>query len=104
MYRNKTIDEYLRDVAARKPAPGGGSVAALTGALGAGLLSMVAHYTIGKDKYKEVEEVAKKALIEAESLRETLTKLLDEDVTVYKKYSEVVKTGRSPLRNMQMRL
>ncbi|MFH1995717.1 MAG: cyclodeaminase/cyclohydrolase family protein [Candidatus Omnitrophota bacterium] len=92
MYIEKPIAEYLNDLAAKKPAPGGGSAAALTGALGAGLLSMVANYTVGKEKYRHVEDDVRKALDESERLREELSRLVDEDVAVYKIFSEAYKT------------
>ena len=50
------FDELLKEISSSSPAPGGGSVAALSGCLGASLLSMVCNLTIGKKKYKDVEE------------------------------------------------
>jgi formiminotetrahydrofolate cyclodeaminase len=84
MYIKKSLKSYLNDLAAKKPTPGGGSAAALTGALGAGLLSMVANFTIGKDKFKEVEEEMKKILSSTEKLRKKLLELVDLDVIKYK--------------------
>lgn len=75
------------------PAPGGGSAAALVGALGISLLEMVANYTVGKEKYKAVEKDMQKALVEIGALRKKLTSLVDEDVEVYKKLSSVYKIG-----------
>jgi len=51
----KSINAFLDELASSSPAPGGGSVAALSGALGAALTSMVCNLTIGKKKYADVE-------------------------------------------------
>ena len=50
MYNDSSLKQYLNDLAAKLPAPGGGSAAALTAALGASLISMVLNFTIGKTK------------------------------------------------------
>ena len=90
MYQD-ALKKYLDDLASRKPAPGGGSAAALTAATGAALISMVANFTIGKEKYKSVEDEIKDVLSQAESLRQKLINLVDEDVTAYKKISAAYK-------------
>ena len=83
MYVEGKLKEYLDDLASNKPAPGGGSAAAATGALGVALLSMVANFTIGKKKYKDVEQEITETLNSAEKLRAELEKLIDEDITAY---------------------
>ena len=55
MYNERSLSDYLNDLAARRPAPGGGSAAALSAAIGASLMSMVANYTVGNPKYKDSE-------------------------------------------------
>lgn len=89
MYINDSIKKYLDDLAAKKPAPGGGSVGALTGALAAGLVSMVANFSIGKDLPDE--ERIKEILAESETLRQKMSGLIDKDVQVYKEVSSVFK-------------
>lgn len=85
MYSTHSIKTYLDDLAARKPAPGGGSAAALVGALGCALLSMACNYTLGKDKYKSVEKQIKAIFREVESMRERFLALVDLDVEAYYK-------------------
>lgn len=84
MYCNRTLKEYLNDLAARIPAPGGGSAAALNAALGVSLLSMVINFTLGKPRYAQYEEELKKALEKTEKLRQEFLRLVDLDVTAYK--------------------
>lgn len=83
MYRDKTLKQYLDDLAAKLPAPGGGSAAALTAALGAGLLSMVVNFTLGKPKYAKFEKELKKIFDRSEKLREEFLNLVDLDVAAY---------------------
>lgn len=93
-YAEGKFKEYLDDLAAGKPTPGGGSAAAAAGALGVGLLSMVANFTIGKDKYKDVEAEIRKTLSSSEKLRGRLQKLIDEDIAAYQKVSSAYKMPR----------
>jgi formiminotetrahydrofolate cyclodeaminase len=86
-YIDSVISTYLDDLASNKPAPGGGSAAALAGALGAALGSMVANFTVGKEKFAAVEAQAKAALEECERLRAALTELVQADVNAYGKYA-----------------
>lgn len=82
-YRYGPIDKYLDDLAAKLPAPGGGSAAALTAALGASLISMVINFTLGKPKYAKYEDELKGALEKSEKLRAEFSNLVDLDVTAY---------------------
>ena len=84
MYRNRSITRYLDDLAAKLPAPGGGSAAALTAALGASLISMVVNFTIGRPKYAQYENELKSVLGKSEAARREFLKLVDLDVIAYK--------------------
>ena len=72
MLQELTIKEFLEELAARKPTPGGGSVAALSGALAAGLVSMAAEFSRNKDISEE-----------ARTLMNTLTDLVDRDAQAF---------------------
>jgi formiminotetrahydrofolate cyclodeaminase len=74
-----TLSDFLSELASDSPAPGGGSVAALSGALAAGLTSMVANLTIGKPKYAEAEADMRSVLARSEALRLELERLIEED-------------------------
>jgi len=84
----KTIHAFLDELASSSPAPGGGSVAALSGALGSALTSMVCNLTIGKKKYADVDEEMKKVLGQAEHLREQFTELVERDTHAFNKVME----------------
>lgn len=81
--RNQKLDAFLKDLASSKPAPGGGSAAAVAGALGAALSSMVANLTLGKEKYKEVEGAFESILEKAENLRGEFLQAIGEDIEAY---------------------
>ncbi len=91
MYINGSIEDYLHDLAARKPVPGGGSAAALSAAIGAGLMSMVANYTAPNPKCREGETKAAEILKNIENYRRELQALIDKDVEVYGKLSAGLK-------------
>jgi formiminotetrahydrofolate cyclodeaminase len=88
MPAKKTLAAFLDELASSSPAPGGGSVAALAGALGTALTSMVCNLTIGKKKYAAVEEEMKKILVQAEEMRALFTALIDKDTDAFNKVME----------------
>ncbi|MCF4143674.1 cyclodeaminase/cyclohydrolase family protein [Dethiosulfovibrio acidaminovorans] len=65
------------------PAPGGGSVAALSGAMGAGLVSMVCNLTVGKKGYENVRENAEKTVTRSGSLGQDLIDYIDADTNAF---------------------
>lgn len=91
--RNQKLDDFLEDLASGKPAPGGGSAAAIAGALGAALSSMVANLTLGKKKYKDVEDEFEDILKRAEKLRREFLEAIAEDIEAY---NEVMATYKLP--------
>lgn len=88
MSSKRTLEMFLDDLASSSPAPGGGSVAALSGALGAALTSMVCNLTVGKKKYADVDADMKKIRAQAEELRNTFTHLIDKDTLAFNKVME----------------
>jgi formiminotetrahydrofolate cyclodeaminase len=83
MLTEKSVDEFISELASASPAPGGGSVAALAGALGAALTSMVCNLTIGKKKYLGVQAEIESVLKRTERLRADLAALVDEDTRAF---------------------
>ncbi len=88
-----TISNFLSELASKSPAPGGGSVAALSGALGAALSTMVCNLTLGKEDYKNVEDDIKELLKQSEQLRKELTMLIDEDTEAF---TDVIRAFKMP--------
>ena len=82
-----SLRSYLSAASSRSPAPGGGSAAALAGALGAAMSCMAANFTVGKKKYENVQEEVKRILSESEKCRSKLEELVDEDIKAYTKVS-----------------
>lgn len=81
--QGQAIGAFLDDLASERSTPGGGGAAAISGAMGAALVSMVCNLTIGKPKYAEVEAELKEVLATSEGLRAELTKAIDDDVKAF---------------------
>ena len=76
---NRSLKGFVDDVASSSPAPGGGSVAAYAGSQGYALIAMVCRLTIGREKYRTVEEELTLLMLTAETQKEALLALVDED-------------------------
>lgn len=83
MAEHDTIATFLDGLASAAPTPGGGGAAAISGAMGAALVSMVCNLTIGKKKYVAVEAELKDMLAQSEALRAQLTGMISEDVAAF---------------------
>lgn len=103
MYRNEPLEKYLKDASAGTPAPGGGSVAALVGALATTMASMSANFTVGKEKFKQYDAQLKKILDECEKSRETLLLSMEEDIAVYSKVSNAYALPKSTEAEKKLR-
>lgn len=84
-FTDKRVTEFLDALASSDPTPGGGSTAALGGALGAALVSMVCNLTIGKKGYEDVQGAVEELLARSEALRADLPRLLEADTQVYER-------------------
>ena len=83
MAEAQALGAFLDDLASERSTPGGGGAAAISGAMGAALVSMVCNLTIGKPKYVEVEAELKEVLAASEKLRAELTKAIGDDVKAF---------------------
>jgi glutamate formiminotransferase/formiminotetrahydrofolate cyclodeaminase len=83
-----TLSTFLDELASESPAPGGGSVAALCGALSAGLTAMVANLTHAKKGFELVAEVMNDLAARAQSLKAELLKAVDEDTAAFNRILE----------------
>lgn len=84
-----SITAFSDLLASNSPAPGGGSAAALAGALGVSLAAMVAGLTVGKKKYAEHEELALSVMRDAGKLQKQLLDLMDRDTEAFNGVSAV---------------
>ena len=75
----KTCIEFVDVLASKSAVPCGGGAAALVGAIGMALGSMVCNLTIGKKKYAEYEDSVKEILVKAGEIEKKLLSMIDED-------------------------
>ena len=83
------VTEFVNLMASDAPAPGGGSAAALEGAVGAALTAMVCALTVGKKKYADVQELAVESQKKAEELKARFVDVMDRDTEAFNAVSAV---------------
>ncbi len=91
LYTDKTCREFVENTAGKTPVPGGGSVSALVGALGAALGRMVGSLTLGKKKYADVQAEMLELAREADSLQAELLELVQADIDIFRPLSELLR-------------
>jgi formiminotetrahydrofolate cyclodeaminase len=101
--QNKTLGTFLDELASSAPTPGGGSVAALCGALSAALSSMVANLTLGREKFRDVEPAIRQSLEHSEQLRASFTHLIAADIAAYATLSATYKLPKATPEEQQAR-
>lgn len=89
--KDMTLEAFCELTESNEPAPGGGSVAALAGALGASLAGMVANLTIGREKYAEVEDEMKVMEASAKQLSKDLLDAILKDSESFNVYMDALK-------------
>jgi formiminotetrahydrofolate cyclodeaminase len=102
--KNMSINEFAQIVASKSPVPGGGSIAALCGALSAGLAEMVANLTLGKKKYADSQEEMTDIISKAAALRDKLLNYIEEDSLAYNKVMEAYKLPKETEEEKSLRL
>lgn len=83
MIQDKTLDKFLDELASAAPTPGGGSAAALIGATGAALISMVCNVTLGKKGQEAVSGEMMAVRTSSERLRARLTAMVSDDISAF---------------------
>lgn len=86
-YLDLPLRELLEDTAARTPTPGGGSIAAVVGALAASLGRMVVNFTVGKQKYAAHEPRLRELMGELQRAGAMFMQLMNEDMAAYERYA-----------------
>jgi formiminotetrahydrofolate cyclodeaminase len=88
------VGAFLERLAAETPTPGGGSTAALAAALAASLVSMVCRYTVGRERFREVEGSISRVLAHADGLRDELAQAVQRDIEAYGSYAHAAALPR----------
>ena len=83
MLAEKKLSEFLDDLASDLPAPGGGGAAAVSGAMGACLISMVVRLTLGKKGYEDVWPEMEQVVINSDLLYKTLSSQVEDDAAAF---------------------
>ncbi len=82
------LNDFVDEVSRESPAPGGGSIAALAGALGASLSSMVSNLSANNRGSEEIDEILNKAANECQGIKFNLVKAIDEDTKAFNEYMD----------------
>ena len=86
----QTVEEFVKITASDAPAPGGGSISALAGALAAALGQMVANLTVGRKKSAAVDEEMRQLLPELARQQQALLEAVDEDSRAFDQYMDAL--------------
>jgi formiminotetrahydrofolate cyclodeaminase len=104
MITQASVEEFLDELASGHPTPGGGSAAAIMGAMGAALVSMVCNVTLGKKGYEGVEPEMKAVLQESEQVRRRLTAMVAEDIAAFDSILAAYKLPKTTDEDKAMRV
>jgi len=104
VYIDQTLQTYLDDLASSRSTPGGGSAAAISGAMAAALACMVCQLTLGREKYVDVHPEVFALFEKAEEQRQRFQLLISEDITAYSQLSASIKLPRETEEQRQERI
>jgi len=99
----KTVLDFTNEVSRESPAPGGGSIAALAGALGASLSSMVANLTANKSGTEEIDDILNSAADTCQDIKEKLIKAIDDDTNAFNAYMDARRLPQNSDEEKQIR-
>lgn len=100
---DESLSKILEDAASSAPTPGGGSVSAMCAAFAASMASMVGNLTIGKKKYRDVEEQVTAIRDKALSLMSTFEALVDEDISRFGNFMDAYRLPKKTPEEKQRR-
>jgi glutamate formiminotransferase/formiminotetrahydrofolate cyclodeaminase len=89
------LREFANELSMDSPTPGGGSTAALCGALSASLSSMVANLTVGKKSYESVDQEMRESAIKAQVYKDELLRAVDEDTRAFDRVMDAFRLPRA---------
>ncbi|MCX7828306.1 MAG: cyclodeaminase/cyclohydrolase family protein [Thermanaerothrix sp.] len=84
--QDMTVKSFVEELASDSPAPGGGSVAAICGALGGALATMVARLTVGKERYRDSWDAMEKVISDGLELNRKFLDLMEEDTESFNQF------------------
>jgi len=99
----KKLNEFVDEVSRESPAPGGGSIAALAGSLGAALNSMVSNLTSFNRGSEDVDGILSKCADECQMIKDDLLKAVDVDTQAFNDYMEARRLPRKTKEEKQIR-
>lgn len=89
------VTDFVDEVSRESPAPGGGSIAALAGAIGAGLSSMVSNLTVNKTGDDEADRILFEAAEKCQEIKNALIKAVDDDTNAFNGYMEALRMPKN---------
>lgn len=89
-----TVQDFVEQLASATPTPGGGSASAMAGAMAAGMVEMACNLTVGREKFRDVEEEMQTVLVRAKELCQLMLDAVDEDTKSYDDVSQAYKMPR----------
>lgn len=98
-----TVQKFTDILGSDAPAPGGGSAAALEGAIGAALTAMVSSLTLGREKYAKFEPFAKDIYARASDLKRRFLAAMEDDTAVFSRFSEAMALPKDTEKKQQIR-
>jgi glutamate formiminotransferase/formiminotetrahydrofolate cyclodeaminase len=101
--KKTSLEDFVASVAAATPTPGGGSVAAHTGALAAALAQMVAALTVGRKKYADAENEMREIARRGAELSQRLNELVALDAQSYAAVSSAYKLPKDTPEQQEKR-
>lgn len=103
MLKELTLEKFVHEVASSSPAPGGGSVAALSGSLAAGLLSMYCNLSRNREKLGDAVDVIEEVGREARLLMNNMAEAIDEDTAAFNRVMDAYRLPKESDREKNER-
>ena len=103
VFAKQQIESFVRDLNSAKPMPGGGSAAAICGAMAAALAGMSAHMTVGRKKYAAVEDRMQEIITAAGALQTEMLDMAQEDADMYSLVLQAYKLPNSTAEEAETR-
>ncbi len=102
-FAKQQIESFVQNLNSAKPMPGGGSAAAICGAMAAALAGMSAHMTVGKKKYVAVEDKMQEIIAETDTLQAEMLDMAQEDADMYSLVLQAYKLPNTTAEESEVR-